>query len=55
MKKITLFITLIAFTFGFSQTIPVTFDEGISASNWYADSGLTSATVEDIVDYNPDH
>ncbi|MDC0570865.1 T9SS type A sorting domain-containing protein [Flavobacteriaceae bacterium] len=55
MKKITLFITLIAFTFGFSQTIPVTFDEGISASNWYADSGLTSATVEDIVDDNPDH
>ncbi len=55
MKKITLFITLIAFTFGFSQSIPVTFDVGISASNWYADAGLTSATVEDIVGDNPDH
>ena len=49
MKKITLFITLIAFTFGFSQSIPVTFDSGVIAGdNWKADSGMASATIEAV-------
>jgi len=60
MKKITLLITLLAFTFSFSQAIPVTFDSDIisgakvdgvvspSSANWFSDSGLTSASVEDV-------
>ena len=49
MKKITLFITLIAFTFGFSQSIPVTFDSGVTAGvNWNGDSGLASVSVEAV-------
>ena len=49
MKKITLIIMLLAFTFGFSQSIPVTFDSGVTAGvNWKADSGMDSATVEAV-------
>jgi len=67
MKKITLFITLIAFTFGFSQSIPITFDSGIIAgakadgvvspldANWFSDSGLTSVSIEDLSSDSPDH
>ena len=67
MKKITLFITLIVFTLGFSQAIPVTFDTDITvgakangiltpvSANWFSDSGLTSVSVEDIASDTPDH
>ena len=67
MKKITLFITLIAFTFGFSQSIPITFDSDVIAgakvdgvvspldANWYSDSGLTSVSIEDLPSDSPDH
>ena len=49
MKKITLFITLIAFTFGFSQSFPVTFDSGVTVGdNWNGDSGLASVSVEAV-------
>ena len=52
---------------GFSQTIPVDFQSGITSgaktgadilpadANWYSDSGLTSATVEDLASDTPDH
>ena len=67
MKKITLFITLIALTFGYSQSIPITFDSGIIAgakadgvvspsdANWFSDSGLTSVSIEDLPSDSPDH
>jgi hypothetical protein len=67
MKKITLFITLIVFTLGFSQAIPVTFDTDITvgakangiltpvSANWFSDSGLTSVSVEDLPSDAPDH
>lgn len=56
MKKITLFIFLLAFSLGYSQAIPVTFDSNITVgSNWKADSGLTSVAVVDLPSDAPDH
>ena len=67
MKKITLLLTLLLTSMGFSQTIPVTFQSDITNgaksngtvtpanANWYSDSGLTSTTVEDLASDTPDH
>lgn len=67
MKKITLLLTLLLTSIGFSQTIPVTFQSDITNgaksngtvtpanANWYSDSGLTSTTVEDLASDTPDH
>ena len=67
MKKITLLSMLFAFTFGFSQSIPITFDSDVIAgakvdgvvspldANWYSDSGLTSVSIEDLPSDSPDH
>ena len=56
MKKITLFIFLLAFSLGYSQSIPVTFDSDITVgANWKADSGLTSVAVVDLPSDAPDH
>jgi len=67
MKKITLLLTLLLTSIGFSQTIPVTFQSDITTgaksngtvtpanANWYSDSGLTSTTVEDLASDTPDH
>jgi len=67
MKKITLVLTLFAFTFSFAQTIPVNFDADITVgsksdgiitpadANWFSDSGLTSVAVEDLAADTPDH
>ena len=58
---------LFAFTFGFSQSIPITFDSDVIAgakvdgvvspldANWYSDSGLTSVSIEDLPSDSPDH
>ena len=56
MKKITLLILLLTVSFGYSQSIPVTFEEGIivgvkdgtvtpSNANWFSDSGVSSVAV----------
>ena len=45
MKKITLLLLLLTVSFGYSQSIPVTFSEGITAASWKADSGLASVAV----------
>jgi hypothetical protein len=67
MKKITLLLTFLTVSLGFSQTIPVDFQSGITTgaktsagispadANWYSDSGLTSTTVEDLASDTPDH
>ena len=56
MKKITLFIFLLTFSLGYSQTIPVSFDSDITVgTNWKADSGLTSVAVVDLPSDTPDH
>ena len=67
MKKITLLLSILMTSIGFSQTIPVDFQSGITSgaktgadilpadANWYSDSGLTSATVEDLASDTPDH
>ena len=67
MKKITLVLTLLAFTFSFAQSIPVNFDADIivgsksgatvtpADANWFSDSGLTSVAVEDLAADTPDH
>jgi len=67
MKKITLLLTLLMTSIGFSQAIPVTFQVDITTgaksgasitpadANWYSDSGLTSTTVEDLASDSPDH
>ena len=67
MKKITLLLTLLMTSIGFSQAIPVTFQSDITTgaksatgitpadANWYSDSGLTSTTVEDLASDTPDH
>ena len=67
MKKITLLLSLLLTSIGFSQTIPVTFQSDITTgaksngtvtpanANWYSDSGLTSTTVEDLASDTPDH
>jgi len=67
MKKITLLLTLLMTSIGFSQAIPVTFQSDIitgaksgasitpADANWYSDSGLTSTTVEDLASDSPDH
>ena len=45
MKKITLLLFLMAFSFGNSQTIPVTFETVTVGPNWKVDSGLASVGV----------
>ena len=67
MKKITLLLTFLSASLGFSQTIPVDFQSGITIgaktgtvispadANWYSDSGLTSTSVEDLASDTPDH
>ena len=69
MKKITLLMSLLITTVGFSQAIPVTFEDGIISgaksgdpavltpadANWYSDSGLASASVEDLASDTPDN
>lgn len=49
MKKITLLFALCAVLLGFSQSLPVDFQSGVTAGdNWNADSGMQSATVESV-------
>ena len=67
MKRITLLLSLLITSIGFSQNIPVDFQSDIitgaksvsgitpADANWYIDSGLTSATVEDLASDTPDH
>ncbi|MGB0185294.1 MAG: T9SS type A sorting domain-containing protein, partial [Flavobacteriaceae bacterium] len=67
MKKITLLLTLLAFTFSFAQSIPVNFDADITVgtksggtvtpadANWFSDSGLASVAVENLAADTPDH
>ena len=67
MKRITLLLFLLITSIGFSQNIPVDFQSDIitgaksvsgitpADANWYSDSGLTSATVEDLASDTPDH
>lgn len=47
MKKITLLLLLLTVSFGYAQEIPVTFDSGITAASWKADSGLASVGTPD--------
>jgi rubredoxin len=48
MKKITFLMILLTMSFGYSQTIPVTFDSGVVVSdNWNKDSGLASVAIVD--------
>jgi len=66
MKKITLLMSLLITSVGFSQTIPVTFESDIISgaksdigvtpadANWFSDSGLASVSVEDLATDTPD-
>ena len=66
MKKITLLMSLLITSIGFSQAIPVTFESGITNgaksgdvltpadANWFSDSGLASVDVEDLASDTPD-
>ncbi|MFB9056804.1 hypothetical protein ACFFU9_08630 [Mariniflexile ostreae] len=56
MKKITFLFVLLMMSFGFAQTIPVTFDSDIIVgSNWKKDSGLASVDIIDLPSDMPDH
>lgn len=56
MKKITFLFVLLITSFGFSQSIPITFDSGITVgANWKSDSGLASVAITNLPSDAPDH